>query len=468
MAGVRVDVGLRTGKFTAGLDEMRQKAEAFKGKMQAVGAFVGAAIAGAGIASIGEHVSHIKDLSDQLGMSAESVQRLGYAFAQGGATQEDFVKGQTKLTQKMQEAREGNEEALKSFARVGITLEEVQRLTPDEMMVRFADALAEADDPALQLAAAMDLLGKSGRSLVPTLKEGGDALKAYMRDARALTDDQVQAIEAMAQKTENFFAKSKTNILAGVARNVMMSDDKALQFGGAIVGAGEGAIDSLFGTKLTVPTADFDTRGRQKAYDAAARGELNDQPPMPGKEYFAAQEAAKKVEQQLAEERRKAKEEEFHREDAANEKMERSARALRFLQMSDLEKLKALYGELREAQLQLGKDDGSAAYAERRASVVEKLLEYSRELKGYNEDQAREAAKGGTEEDPKVPQLKLPHSVVSSLQAAGGGGRAYLYGDDNRQMVHWLRRIADNTAGVHERKKEPQAPAQKPAFQVRR
>jgi hypothetical protein len=410
-------------------------------------------------------------LSDQLGISAESVQRLSFAFAQGGATQEDFVKGTAKLVDNMQSARDGSETAIKSFAKLGISLDEINNLSTEQMLVRIADGMKEADDPTRNLAAAMDLLGKSGRNLVPTLKEGGDELKKYMREARALTDQQVHDIEAASQKAENFAKQGLTNVLSGAAQNATNAPG-LLKPGGAIVGAGAGVIDSLFGTSLTVPPQDFDSAGRMAEIERMKKEGMNDQPALPNKAQLAQMEEIRKEREKASEEASRARERDAGEAEAANRKTAEAARALRFLQMNDLQKLAELYREVRDLQADLGQspDDGTSVFAEKRASLAEKWLEFQKELKTFKEGQDTPT------EEMAVPELRdTRRAVAQSIQLVGGGGNAKLFGSTNAPEVQvakeqsaTLKRIESLLAKNQTRADAGPPPAKLPAFNERR
>jgi len=122
----------------------------------------------------------LSDLSEQLGMSADSIQRLQYVASLGGNSLEQLATGVGILQKNMIEAPE-------KFERWGVSIEKLMALRPEQQLAEIAGAIQKIQSPAAQTAAAMDLLGKSGAQLLPTLKTDlagaaaeADALGAVM------------------------------------------------------------------------------------------------------------------------------------------------------------------------------------------------------------------------------------------------------------------------------------------------
>ena len=67
---------------------------------------------------------------------------------------------------------------------LGLSLEDIEGLNPDELFSRFADAIASTEDPFLQSAAAQEIFGRGGTALLPLLQEGADGIARLTDEAR--------------------------------------------------------------------------------------------------------------------------------------------------------------------------------------------------------------------------------------------------------------------------------------------
>ena len=113
-------------------------------------------------------------LSDQTGISIEGLQRLEAAGDDAGNSVKDMAGAVNQLQNRL---AEGDKSAVGALEELGIQLDNFKRLQPDQQFIRISDALRKIEDPAEQVRLAMDLFGKQGAVLLPTLKRGFDDLK---------------------------------------------------------------------------------------------------------------------------------------------------------------------------------------------------------------------------------------------------------------------------------------------------
>ena len=72
----------------------------------------------------------------------------------------------------------------KGLETLGLRVEDLQKLSPDEQFRTLAQAIAGVENPSTQAALAQKLLGGAGRDLLPTLKAGAEGLDALSQEAR--------------------------------------------------------------------------------------------------------------------------------------------------------------------------------------------------------------------------------------------------------------------------------------------
>lgn len=151
----------------------------------------GAVRAGEGLAEIVtktvETASALNDTSIALGVTTDAIQELGYAAQLNGSSVEGMSDGIRKLSINMAAAAEGSQEAAQTFRRLGVQITEGGKLrAADAVLGDIAEKFKAMPDGARKVAAAVDLFGKSGAALIPTLAEGSAKLAELRQEARDL------------------------------------------------------------------------------------------------------------------------------------------------------------------------------------------------------------------------------------------------------------------------------------------
>lgn len=174
---------------------------------------IGAAFGAIGFAAIGRQIvewaSSLQDSADALDINVEALQELNYAFGQSGTSAQKVEAGLSKLTQQMAAAKDGNKEALKSFVELGVTLEQIKNLSPDQVLMLMADGLRDAHDPAAALDAVLDLLGKSGRRMAAGMREGAEGIAKLREEASKLDAGSVAALDQAGDLMSRFGTSAK-------------------------------------------------------------------------------------------------------------------------------------------------------------------------------------------------------------------------------------------------------------------
>ncbi len=134
----------------------------------AIGAVVGITHLVKGVADVGDR---LHDMETRTGASVEALQALGHAASKSGGSLEDVVQSFRFLQQAITQAGEGNDQAIRGFEKLGLNLAELQQLSPEAQFATLAKAINDISDPAARATAAVDVFGRAGASLLPTLKE---------------------------------------------------------------------------------------------------------------------------------------------------------------------------------------------------------------------------------------------------------------------------------------------------------
>lgn len=149
------------------------------------------AAGGAIVGSIGAMVSGYVKAGDEVhkmalrtGFSTESLSELKYAAEICGASLSDIEKGAKKMSKTIVDASEGMATYVRSFDRIGLSAEELMKLSPEQQFDTIAKAIAGLESPTLRAATAQEIFGRAGTQLLPLFAEGEKGLEALRQKAR--------------------------------------------------------------------------------------------------------------------------------------------------------------------------------------------------------------------------------------------------------------------------------------------
>lgn len=201
-----IELGIKD-TYTAGLKAASANLKSFGAGM----ATVGAAIAGAGVAITApllgalQHFADVggalDDMSQRTGISAAALAELGHAADMSGTNIEGVEKGIIKMQKTLGEAAEGSAAARDAIHGLGLSMEDLQGMSPDEQFEKLATTIAAIEDPTEKATAAMSVFGKSGTSLIPLFNDI-ERLREEARNLGLAPDD--KTVQAAAELGDAF------------------------------------------------------------------------------------------------------------------------------------------------------------------------------------------------------------------------------------------------------------------------
>ncbi|MFQ5733013.1 MAG: phage tail tape measure protein, partial [Planctomycetaceae bacterium] len=179
-------------KLTAQLRRIERRMKNLGAGIAKVGAGLsgaGAAIGGPLVAAVAKFVSvgdQLDKMSQRTGVSVKSLSTLGFAAEQSGASIETLEKGVKTMQRSILDANRGLSTSKDALTAVGLTVEELNGLSPEQQFKKIADGIAAVSDPSKKAALAMQIFGRSGQQLVPLLSGGAAGMEALQEQARSL------------------------------------------------------------------------------------------------------------------------------------------------------------------------------------------------------------------------------------------------------------------------------------------
>jgi len=182
---IQILLALDATKFAAGANQAKSALNSFVGNISSKFAGFASFDFLAGKAQeILRLADSIGDMAAKLGVSTDQIQEFQYAASKTGGSLESFTSALRTLIKTQQDAITGGaaSEAFKPFAALGVSFEELKRLSPDQLLYRVGDAFRKSSQDGQQLDAVITLLGRGAMDLMGALKEG---LRELAREAHA-------------------------------------------------------------------------------------------------------------------------------------------------------------------------------------------------------------------------------------------------------------------------------------------
>ncbi len=121
-----------------------------------------------------DDADHLVKLSDKTGISTTWLQRFQVAADDAGNTLDDITSAIAKMEDKLVS---GDTSAVGALKKLNLSLSDLQGMRPEEQFVAISDAIRKIQSPQEQVNIAIDLFGKAGADVLPTIKRGFDDVK---------------------------------------------------------------------------------------------------------------------------------------------------------------------------------------------------------------------------------------------------------------------------------------------------
>jgi len=180
-------------EYTRGLNKMRDQTKKFSSSVKGVlaGAFAGFSIAG--IKNVLDGMVEMKRAAERLGVGVEMFQKLSYAAKQTGVDAERLADAMKDLDVKLQDGIMRGGSFAELIEELGLDMNELAAMAPDERMLAFADAIQTASGSLSRFGA--DEFGDAMYELLPLLEMGSEGILKLGDDAQTMSAQQAAAAE---------------------------------------------------------------------------------------------------------------------------------------------------------------------------------------------------------------------------------------------------------------------------------
>ena len=134
-----------------------------------------------GSSELAEFGDNIDKMSQKVGLSAEAYQEWDYILKISGTEMQNMTTGLKTLTNKLDDAKNGSEDAQAMFAALGLSMDDLSTMSREDLFAATITGFQGMADSTKRAALANDLFGKSGQELAPLFNTSA-ADTAALRD----------------------------------------------------------------------------------------------------------------------------------------------------------------------------------------------------------------------------------------------------------------------------------------------
>jgi hypothetical protein len=281
LGSLTVDLLLKMGGFKQGMDKAARETDRFHKQMKSNFSAIGKTLAGFGVgfsaislisgltqagrAAI-QFGDDINKASIKSGIAVEEFSELAYAAKQNDIEMTSLSTALKKMQVTLSDTASSGKGATEELTALGLTVEDLKRLSPDKQFELLADRISSLTDPADRARAAVALFGKAGADLLPLFEQGAAGIRALREEAErmgaTLTGEQAaalaeadDAIKRLGQSWDGLARTLTANVAPGLVSvldamtNVLKKTPDVITFGDAWKGVAAAFKEGgIFGT----------------------------------------------------------------------------------------------------------------------------------------------------------------------------------------------------------------------------
>lgn len=191
---------------------IRKNLGGLKGAIGGLGLAFGAAGFARFIQSSLDAGDEIQKLAIQTGASTEFLSEMRGVLELSGVSYGTFTKALTKGAKALGDAQAGLKTQSEAFSRLGLDIDQLAQLNPEELFFTIGTAIASIEDPTARSAAQAELLGAKSVELLRFFRQSPEAIATMRAEqvkfgnslSRDMTDKMAASNDAMARLRQQF------------------------------------------------------------------------------------------------------------------------------------------------------------------------------------------------------------------------------------------------------------------------
>ena len=206
IARLGVVLGLDSAEFSKGIEQAGKKLEQFSQAAEKYGKIAATGLVAAGAAAL-QYADDLADVAKANDVAIATVLKLSNALGNAGGKASDSGKLLASFTKFIDDAAGGSFEAQKNAKMLGVSLQDLGKLSEEELLNKVVKNLGSMEDSVTRNAKAMEIFGKAAKGVDFV------ALADDMGKANKLTDEQALGVQAAADAYDMLAQNARDTML---------------------------------------------------------------------------------------------------------------------------------------------------------------------------------------------------------------------------------------------------------------
>ena len=191
-----VKIGADTKGLKTGLNQANSQMGKFATGIQKHSKIIGLAMTAMGIAiaaalakmvfSYAKAGDEVHKMALRTGFATEALSELRHVAMLSGTELGSIEKATKRMSRAIIDAGRGLETYARVFRDLGLNIEELRAMKPEEQFWAIAGAIGDLEDQTLKAALAQEVFGRAGTDLLPMLASGSEAISEMRQEAHDL------------------------------------------------------------------------------------------------------------------------------------------------------------------------------------------------------------------------------------------------------------------------------------------
>ncbi len=196
MPSLKVNIGANTRGFSKGMGKLKHSISSVAGSF---GAMLGVGAAGYALVGFGKKIIDLGDelgkMSKRFGVGVEWLQKLKHMAELSGVGLGSVDKALKSQSRALRYASQGLKTYLRPFDDLNLSHKELINMKPEEAFEKIAAALGKERNEIQRAAMAQEIFGRSGKEMLPMIREWNALLKEG-EGAVIFSEDDIKSAEA--------------------------------------------------------------------------------------------------------------------------------------------------------------------------------------------------------------------------------------------------------------------------------
>ncbi len=234
LGDAKLTLGVNDKAFNSKMQGIGMKTQALGRKFTKMGqamVLAGVAIAGAlagmviSYAKVGDEIAK---MAKRTGFGTEALSELRHVAELTGTDLSAIEKAAKKMSKTIVDASDGLMTYIRAFDRIGLSAEELLKLEPEEQFWAIARAIEALENQAIKAATAVDIFGRAGTMLLPTValtagdldkgtKQADDLGVVYDEEAAAASESFTDAMFELKRSLQGSAAALIEDLLPAIS-----------------------------------------------------------------------------------------------------------------------------------------------------------------------------------------------------------------------------------------------------------